>query len=99
MRVKHKPHKMSKEGQVLVASVIGKVTRRMEIKADKVGYNIDTDEQWIAVHDILTDYDMGRAEIDKGKELTLYDLLEQVGNRIGYSFWRGFVYYLDRVEL
>jgi hypothetical protein len=90
---------MSKEEQVLIASVIGKVTRRMEIKADKVGYNIDADAHWVVVHDILTDYDMGRAEITRGDQLTLCDLLERVGNRIGYSFWRGFLYYLERVEI
>lgn len=99
MKKRHKPIPMSQEEQKLCVAVVNKITHRMEIKADKVGYNIDADEYWIVIHDILTDYDMGRAEITKGDELALYDLLERVGNRIGYNFWRGFIYYLEQVEI
>lgn len=98
MKKRHKPIPMSQEEQMLCIAVVSKIIRRMENKADRVGYNIDADEHWIVVHNIITDYDMGKP-LSKGLALTIYELLEQVSNRIGYDFWGGFVYYLERVEV
>ena len=54
MKVRHKPKKMSQEEQALIVAIIHKITHRMEVKADKVGYDIDADWHWIVGHDILT---------------------------------------------
>ena len=98
MRKTHKQIPMSQEEQRLCIAVVSKITRRMESKAAQVGYNIDNDEHWIVAHDIITEYDMGKP-LSKGSALAIYDLLERVSARIGYSFWGGFIRYLGRVKV
>ena len=86
---------MSQEEQRLSIAVISKITRRMESKAARVGYDIDTDTDWMLAHDIITDYDMGKP-LSRGQAITIYDLLERVSARIRYDFWRGFIFYLGQ---
>lgn len=85
----------NRKSDELTAKVLYKVTKRIEVKADKVGYNIDEDQEWIAVHNILIDWEFDGVSIPA----EIYSLLESVCVRVGYDLWAGMVYYIERINI
>ena len=70
---------------MLIASVIGKITRRMEIKADKVGYLIDEDADWIQAHTLLIRWEYDGLRLSGDTRTALLDILERVSVQIGMA--------------
>lgn len=83
----------------LFVAVAHKVAKRMEIKADRVGYEIDTDIDWIDVHTLLLDYEYNGMKLTAEGRAYIAQTLEGISVRVGYDFWRGFIYYLSNTNI
>lgn len=87
-----------RENDFFVA-VAHKVAKRIEIKADRVGYEIDTDADWIDFHTLMLDYEYNGMRLNAEGRAYITQALEDVAARVGYDFWRGFIYYLSNTEM
>ena len=83
----------------LFVAVTHKVAKRMEVRADRIGYEIDQDADWIDVHTLLLDYEYNGMRLNAEGRAYIAQALENVGMRTGYDFWRGFIYYLSNTEM
>lgn len=90
---------MNKRENDLFVAVAHKVAKRIEIKADRVGYEIDTNTDWIDVHTLLLDYEYNGMKLNAEGRAYIAQALEDIGVRVGYNFWRGFIYYLNNTNI
>lgn len=90
---------LERKEEELLATILHKVAKRMEVRADKVGYPIDEDSDWMQVHTLLIQWEYDGLHLSGDTRIALLDMLERIGMRVGYNFWGGFVYYIERVTI
>lgn len=90
---------MNKRENDLFVAVAHKVAKRIEIRADKVGYEIDHNKDWIDVHTLLLDYEFNNITLSALDRTYICEALERIAGQVGYNFWRGFIYYLETIEI
>lgn len=90
---------LERKEEELLATILHKVAKRMEVRADKVGYPIDEDSDWMQVHTLLIQWEFDGLRLIGDTRIALLDMMECIGVRIGYNFWAGFVYYTERTDI
>ena len=90
---------LERKEEELLATILHKVAKRMEVRADRVGYPIDEDSDWMQVHTLLIQWEFDGLRLIGDTRIALLDMMERIGVRIGYNFWAGFVYYTERTDI
>ena len=91
----YKRIRLNKKEQEFTAIILHKVAKRIEVKADAVGYDIDQDQDWINAHTILAEYEFENKSLVHKRRLSVYNALERISSKVGYNFWGGVVYYIE----
>jgi hypothetical protein len=95
----YKRKALERKEEELFATILHKVAKRMEVRADKVGYPIDEDPDWMQAHTLLIQWEYDGLCLSGDTRIALLDMMEHIAIRIGYNFWGGFVYYTERTNI
>lgn len=75
--------------------VINKLLKHAERKADKIGFDIDNDHNWIAIHTILVEWDMGERTLTAEDKQTIASNLEFIYKAMGMELWSVALPYIE----